>query len=58
MQNPQIGQMNPQMGHMMPMQMQPNILQRTTSMPAGSSAGPMQAMTQRYFSFDAFNQQR
>lgn len=59
MQNPQIGQMTPQMNHqMMPMQMQPNILQRTTSMPVGSSAGPMQAMTQRYFSFDAFNQQR
>lgn len=63
MQNPQMMQqpmphMNqPMMLQQQPnsMQMQPNMLQRSTSMPA-NAPGPLQAMQQRYFPFDTFNQ--
>lgn len=62
MQNPMMTQQMPHMNQPMmmqqqqnPMQMQPNMLQRSASMPTGAP-GPLQAMQQRYFPFDNFNQ--
>lgn len=58
-QNPMMTQpmnhMNNSMLQQQNMQMQPNMLQRSTSLPA-SAPGPLQAMQQRYFPFDNYNQ--